>query len=226
MSATAGRLLRARDSELIDAALRYLPRTLPLFGKVPAVGNGWPQWKANPETLWAWFAKHGERPDANLGIRTGHGLVGLDVDVWDDGNAALRQLERKHGRLPSTPTVITGREGRHHYFRGPRNLCSRDLRTIGLGAIEIKAAGCQLVAPPSVHPDTGRLYCWHPQHPLIDSEIAPLPDWLVQLAGNESMREPGDFSGLSERDSLHCIPAELYVWAPGCSKPDTPSRTP
>jgi hypothetical protein len=142
------------NSELFEWALRYLPRTVPLFGKVPAVGTGWPDWQATPDTLRPWFAEYGERGDANIGFRTGGGLVGLDVDLLRRRRPGARPARTEHGRLPATPTVVTGSDSRHHYFRGPRNLRSRNLRTLGIERIEIKAGGCQLVAPPSIHPDT------------------------------------------------------------------------
>jgi hypothetical protein len=197
-------------SELLDAALRYLPRTIPIMAgdKRPSVGEGWPDWPATRASVTAHYAEH---PDDGVGIRTGNGLVGLDVDVWDGGDLALTRLERQHDKLPATPTVVTGSGGRHHYFRGPRAVRSRNLRAIGIDGIEIKAAGCQLVAPPSVHPDCGKFYVWHPAHPLIEREIAPLPNWIVQLAGlerNSSTTAPADLAG---RDPLHRIPAECYV---------------
>ena len=91
------------------------------------------------------------------------------------------------------------------YMRGPR-----DLRSVELApGVELKAAGCQVVAPPSRHP-CGRLYVWHPARPLIESEIARLPNWILQLAGLE--RSSGnDFGDLPARDPLHRIPASEYV---------------
>ena len=197
-------------SEILEAAIRYLPRTVPLHvrGKDPSVGRGWPDWPATRESVTAHYTEH---PDANIGIRTGDGLIGLDVDAWDGGDLALARLERKHGKLPATPTVVTGSGSRHHYFRGPPTLRSRNLRTVGIDGIEIKAGGFQLVAPPSVHPDTGRLYVWDPAHPLIEREIARLPEWLVELAGFERSSSTRDFAGLADRDPLHRIPATVYV---------------
>jgi hypothetical protein len=198
-------------SELLEAALRYLPRTIPLAAgtKRPSVGTGWPTWAATSENVTAHYADH---PDDGVGIRTGNGLVVIDVDPRHGGDLALARLEREHGRLPATPEVATGGGGRHIYFRGPRELPSRDLRHDGIHGLEIKATGCQVVAPPSIHPESGRLYVWHPAHPLITSEIARLPDWLIGQTGRErSSRVARDFSDLTERDPLHRIPATVYV---------------
>lgn len=196
---------------LIEAAHRYLPRTIPLFGKIPAVGDGWPQWHATPASLAAWFAEHGDRDDANIGIRTGAALIVIDVDPRHDGDLELDRLERQHGPLPASPEVLTGGGGRHIYFRGPRHLRSRDLRHDNIHGVEIKAQGCQVVAPPSVHPESGREYVWHPARPLIEAEIAPLPNWLAQLAGCEPIADASRAAVLAANDPLHRIPTVVYV---------------
>ncbi len=158
-------------------------------------------------------AHYTEHRDDGVGIRCGNGLIGLDVDHWDGGQAALADLEPKHGPLPATPTVITGSGSRHYWLRG--QCASRNLRSIGIDGIEIKGtAGCQLVAPPSLHPDTGRLYCWDPAHPLIEREIAPAPAWLLELAGVPPDRDPSDpseYSDLQDRDPLHRIASRVYI---------------
>ena len=197
-------------SELLQAALRYLPRTIPLVArdKRPNVGEGWPQWTATRETVTAHYTQH---PDDNIGIRTGNGLAVLDIDVWDGGDVGLAELEREHGTLPPTVTVVTGSGGLHKFYRGPRNLQSRNLRTIGINGIEIKADGCQVVAPPSIHPDTEKLYVWHPNHPLIERDIAPLPDWIAALAAVQTNHGPNNVNDLAERDPLHRIPSNVYV---------------
>ncbi len=197
----------APSSEILEAALRYLPRTIPLVGKSPqrAVGKGWPNWVATQETVTSYFTTH---PDANVGIRCGRGLVVLDRDDWDGGQESLARLERAHGPLPATPTVITGSGSRHFYFRGPPGLRSRNLRAVEIAGLEIKAAGTQVVAPPSVH-DSGRLYAWDPAHPLIESEIAPLPGWLAELAGER--RTVSQTTPANADDPLRAIPATVYV---------------
>lgn len=197
----------APSSELLEAAVAYLPRTIPLVGKSPqrAVGRGWPRWQATRASVTAYFTAN---PDANVGIRTGNGLGGLDVDYWDGGDVALAELEAEHGGLPATPTVITGSGSRHYYFRAPRWLRSRNLRSIGIAGIEIAADGRQLVAPPSTHPDSGRVYCWHPDHPLIEAEFAEMPAWLVDLAG---ATQPRARRASKTDDPLLSLSARDYV---------------
>src|SRR3954468_4151831 len=56
-------------------------------------------------------------PSANVGVRTGEGLVVLDVDPRNGGASTLRELVARHGALPNTWTVHTGGGGMHFYFR-------------------------------------------------------------------------------------------------------------
>ncbi len=173
----AGEVARSHAGELLTAALRYAPRTIPLWaprarvpcpGKSPSVGAGWPAWRATPETIRAWWGDH---PADNVGVRTGGGLVVIDVDPRAGGDDVLGDLEHEHGDLPATVTCQTGGGGRHLYFRGPRDLPSYDL---GAG-LEVKAAGRQVVAPPSVHPTTGALYEWEAARAPGDLALAQLP---------------------------------------------------
>lgn len=191
---------------ILDAALQYGRRALPLNGKVPAVGRNWPDWEATPEKIRAWFAAH---PDANVGVRCGAGLVVLDVDTRDGGQKSLAALIAENGEPPLGPTVITGSGGFHYYFRGDCRSCN--LRKLGIAGLELKAGGTQVVAPPSIHPDTGREYVWHPDRPKPGSGPLPeLPGWLAALAGQRRhlSDEP---ARLNVDDPLLAIPAEEYV---------------
>ena len=189
-------------NELLEAARQYTPRTVPLRPgrKEPAVPD-WLDWTASEETVTEYWSR---RPDLNVGIRTGNRLAVIDVDPREGGDLELARLQRQHNPLPSTPEVATGGNGRHLYFRAPAALRSTRLAP----GLELKAAGCQVVAPPSVHPVTGKLYVWHPAHPLIEREIAPLPVWVTAFAGVSANHQPVD---LATRDPLHAIPSTIYV---------------
>jgi len=97
-------------------------------------------------TITRWWT---DTPDANIGIATGavSGLVVLDVD-GEDGEASLAALEREHGPLPATPTVLTGK-GRHLYFTYPGVPVPNRVRVAP--GLDVRGDGGYVVAPPSTH---------------------------------------------------------------------------
>jgi hypothetical protein len=144
-------------------------------GKVPLIskadgGNGCLDATTDQETIRGWWSKS---PAANIGIATGDGLLVVDVD-GDEGAITLDALCRDHGDLPVTRCSATGRKeggGFHFLFAatGP------GVRATKLGpALETRGKGGYIVAGGSTH-ETGRRYV------MNDAEIAPAPDWLLEL---------------------------------------------
>ncbi len=92
-------------------------------------------------------------PGGLLAIRTGHasGLAVIDIDPRNGGriDPAL---------MTPTAAVATGGGGWHLYYRHPGTPLLAALP--GHPGIDIKADGGYTVAPPSVHPGTGRPYQW------------------------------------------------------------------
>jgi len=115
-------------------------------------------------------------PDSGIGVRTGHRLVVLDVD-GDAGSDSLDELEQQHGKLPRTVSIKTGGGGMHFYFAATwpvRNSAGK----LGPG-LDVRGDGGYVIAPPTVHPDTGRRYEW--DNPPADVELRPMPGWLSGL---------------------------------------------
>ena len=109
--------------ELLDAALDYAARGLPVFpcvsrGKTPAVARGFHAATCNPATIRRYWTD----PDRNVGIPTGaaSNVWVLDID-GDEGEQTLCGLETTHGKLPTTAEVTTGK-GRHLYWRWPSSV--------------------------------------------------------------------------------------------------------
>ena len=140
-------------------------------GKHPRTLSGKDDATRDEEQIKRWWNMW---PDANIGLRTGAGLVVIDVDPRNGGDASITELEERHGRL-DTLTARTGGGGFHLYLRG-------DLpdRKGLLPGIDLKAGGGYVVAPPSLHV-SGRRYTWKTDV----RRIAPAPRWLRELAEAE-----------------------------------------
>lgn len=184
----------------------------PVNGKLPKIVN-WPQAAQNGP---GWVSAHwghvpprgvvenatGGRtgdltPSHNVGVCTGKrsDVLVLDIDPRHDGEETLHELEATLGPLPETPQVITGGGGTHYYFRRPRTdtPIRNSAGKLGPG-VDVRCDGGYVVAPPSIHPDTGRAYFWdvgtHPE----DCELAHLPlAWLQAVMSDAATRaEPID----------------------------------
>lgn len=125
----------------------------------------------------------------NFGILTGHGFFVFDVD---DVNAFIMFMMENGYELPiDTLTVNTGRDGLHYYFLMPEGMGTmRNAVRIGKtetnpkGFADIRATGGQVVAPGSIHPDTGKAYSYG-----STAAIAACPVWLVELLNTHNVKE-------------------------------------
>lgn len=160
-------------SVLLDAALGYSRkghRVLPVLGKSPLLLE-WPKRaSSDPQQVQAWW---GRWPNANVGLLCGERYAVLDVDPRHGGDESLAALVAAHGPLPDTVTDATGGGGLHFYFSARKVPSARPAP-----GLELRSVGQQVLAPPSIHPDTGREYVWLAREPL-----APLPAWLANRPG-------------------------------------------
>jgi putative DNA primase/helicase len=140
-----------------------------LKGKVP-IEKGWEKYCELKRS----FNEIGFQPGDNAGIACGpaSGLIVLDVDSWPKFEESGRKIE------PSF-SVKTGGKGTHFYFRYPTNGTVYENRARKSEGFDIRALGGQVVAPGSIHPDTGKPYRIVD---LIDTPIAAAPQWLLDLA--------------------------------------------
>jgi hypothetical protein len=164
----------ATATAALDLHRRGLP-LVPLDGKRPHAdvlaavygSTGWDhlrERRASAPEVAAWYE---HAPTANVGVIVPPGLAVVDVD--------RPELLREHH--PPTPCVQTAR-GRHLWFRG--DVAGVERRPWG----ELRGAGSIVVAPPSVHPDTGERYGWAVG--LDDARPAPLPSWASASADQGS----------------------------------------
>lgn len=150
---------------MLAAAQAYAAHGLAVFPlvprkKEPACAHGVKDATTDSaEIAEAWRA----HPDMNVAIACGApsgGLLVIDIDVdgetGKDGMEHLLAWERRHGELPETASVVTGRGGMHLYYRvdgAVRNSVNEEI------GIDIRGDGGYVMAPPSIHPN-GRRVEW------------------------------------------------------------------
>ncbi len=163
---------------ILQSALKYGEiglRVIPLKerSKKPCF-TGWQRTATtDPKTIFRWF-KH--KPQSNIGIATGHGIVAIDIDPDHGGGESFNELVRGRA-LPYTAVAYTGSEGFHYLFLVPPDLrigCPTNI----LPGIDVRGHNGQIVVAPSIHPDTGRRYEWiySPGQGIADA-----PDWLLEF---------------------------------------------
>jgi hypothetical protein len=166
----------AEQASMEAAALAYAAGGLPVFPliprqKEPDCARGFYNATTNPATI----RRHWRVADRNIGIPTGaiSGFWVLDVDPG--GDVQLQRLEEEYGVLPPARAILTGRGGRHLWFKYAGAIqCSASRVAPG---IDVRGDGGYVVAPPSVH-ENGRPYRFlgNPK-----DELAVAPDWLIAL---------------------------------------------
>lgn len=138
----------------------------PLDGKAPITKHGIKDFTRDPGVIAAWKRRH---PQCNWGV-TQVGVICLDVDPRNGGQVSALGLRPEHATL----TIRTGGGGWHFYFRHAGPVRGK---VQGMPGVDVKAGGLGLlVAPGSIHRDTGKPYTIH-----RDGPIADLPDHLRAL---------------------------------------------
>jgi hypothetical protein len=167
-------------NETLNAALLYASMGLsviPLHGKIPYFNSWQDVATTDPDTIQRWFQ---QQPDSNLGIATGKksNVFVVDIDPRHGGDDTWADQKLAH-KIPDTWQDITGGGGLHVWFRYP-NFSVKSCAGI-LPGIDIRGDGGQVVAPPSIHPDTHKAYEWDGLRPIQEQPIAEAPGWLLNL---------------------------------------------
>lgn len=126
---------------------------IPLVGKVP-LGQRWQETEA--DLALDMIQRFSNKFD-NIGILTGEpsNLVVVDVDIKEKGLETWNKLVSENGFI-ETLQVETGTGGLHVYLNYDSSL-NQILNQTGYG-VEFKTTGGMVVAPWSLHPNTGRPY--------------------------------------------------------------------
>ena len=172
---------------LLEEALRLAGlgyRVFPLVAKskTPRAGSrGVLDATTNTDAIHAWWT---QRPDANIGLACGDGLLALDVDpgaIEAFGAEAVAGLELDWMGKPKSHTP---RGGFHLLMREPEGVQLRNSAgRIGRG-LDIKCAGGYIVAPPSRVVDPARKidgeYEWIEPLDCAPDGLPDAPAWLAQ----------------------------------------------
>lgn len=162
------------DSPL-DVMLAHGFSVGPLDGKIPLTKHGVQDFTRDAGVIAGWKRRW---PGCNWGV-TQRGVIALDVDHRHGGSVSALKLRPEHATL----CVQTGSGDWHFYYRvsGPVRG-----RVDGIPGIDVKAGGSgYLVAPGSVHPDTGKPYTLHRNAPIAD-----LPAHLQKLIVQPTFQPP------------------------------------
>jgi len=142
---------------------------IPLTGKRPFV-SGWDKYCKEPSPFeWKDFKGH------NIGIPTGPCNEILVVDVDDDELFEDFILENRYP-LPNTRTHKTGNRGMHLLFKYPNDGSEYRCRAFKKFGFDVRGNGGQVVAPGSIHPETGKRYTV-----AVNLPMAEAPLWLKNM---------------------------------------------
>lgn len=153
---------------------------IPLDGKVPKAGYNWQQWCERKRP----FNPH-EYRGKNAGVCCGPASRVIVLDK-DDIHATAKLLSANGWDEPESLKIVTG-TGFHLYFQYPDDGQDYGCKSIkhpvfpGHTIFDIKSKGGQVVAPGSIHPDTGK-----PYKILKDLPIAAAPKWLLDIIHNRA----------------------------------------
>jgi hypothetical protein len=163
---------------ILDAALSYARRGWPVLalrGKIPLAESSGAHDATTDENK---LRKLLANADLNIGISL-PSLFVLDIDAYKPEGQSWLAAHRDRLR-GITLTCRTGRGGWHLYFIRPAEV---DLKGALAKGVDLRrGSGHYVVAPPSIHPETGQAYKWVQQWP---KEPSRMPLWLFAMCRRE-----------------------------------------
>ena len=169
--------MKTGDIDLFERLGTEFPSLIPLIGKRP-IEKEWQTWCSEKKPF-----KRKDFNGKNAGIPCGpaNGIIVVDVDNVPKFSSLCK---RNGWNLPFTRTHQTGTGKPHYIYSYPVNgkqYCCRSTKDEnGDSIFDVRGIGGQVVAPGSIHPDTGNLYTV-----LHDVPITQAPQWLLDLATKE-----------------------------------------
>jgi hypothetical protein len=165
--------------------------------KVPHARFSWTEKATNDAEILRAYAE--QYPGSNLAaVLPGHIIV-IDEDPKNSphGQRLHEMFLKQHGALPETWVAYSGKKngGRHSYLLLPEGVSvpynQKHFKLMD-GAVELLGQGHYVVAPPSLHPDTGLAYTWDRDHNPFTCDIAPAPEWLIRHIQEAAQASHGD----------------------------------
>ena len=156
---------------------------IPLHGKKP-FEKDWQKWCEEKRTFNR--ADYQEGNNAGIPGGPGNGVIFLDIDCLEKFKV---MMDEKGWNLPTTRLHETGRGLPHFVYEYPKNgheygcTSVKDQENVGT-VFDIKGLGGQVVAPGSIHPETGKPYTVKQVAP-----IAPCPQWILDLVVRDNGKE-------------------------------------
>lgn len=196
-------------ASLLEAALMYRHcgwSVLPLRGKRPAIH--WKPFQRVPAVDAQIMSWHHSGLLKNIGIVCGtvsRNLVVMDID----SEAGYAQFAARFPDLTTTYTVRTGSGVGWHLYWYVENLPrTTRIRSQSFGGLELLASGCQVVAPPSIHPVTQNKY-----QLAYSMPIQPLKQVNVVRAWLQSLKEPVSRPTKRHRATVQprCYPSHVLL---------------
>lgn len=210
------------SNELLAAALEYAAIGWHVFplkprGKSPAFKGWQAAATTDPATIRQWWS---DNPQYNVGIKTGGGLCVVDVDDKPynevQGSDMLRAWELEHGDISETVTCCTPTGGVHYYYDiGTASVKSCKSAEI---CIDLRSEGGLIVAPPSIHPDTGTAYVWDVSPMEMKPAQAQANDRaFIQYVWDSRDHSDRDGQGFSAPEVVHKGARDRTLYEMACS---------
>jgi putative DNA primase/helicase len=181
-------------TSMLDVALEYVSKgyaVFPCSKKMPCVkkrdgGNGFKDATRDEEQIRKWWTKW---PNAQVALPTGrvNNLFVLDLDSQQAQDYA------KQWNLPETFTVETRPTRKQLWFHQPLEIETKCSAEVLAANIDTRGDGGYVIAPPSIHHETGM-----PYRVLKDvryAEASSLPAFILRPEPNGSKSQNGNGAG-------------------------------
>lgn len=177
---------------VLEAALKYAScgmSVIPLVGKKPSISS-WSPFQTRAASFGMIHGWEARELLKNVGIVCGK--VSQNLVVIDcDGLEAVKAYKDRFPMLLDTYTVATGSgKGAHFYYRVQLMPHTTRAVGVGIGNVELRADGCYVVASPSVHPDTNKLYIANSVPIKRVNNLHVVQAWITDMIREKQKRNP------------------------------------